>query len=281
MIAIDFHKKLNAVEGEMHLHINENVASGEFVSISGPSGAGKTSLLRMICGLMIPDSGKIVVGDEVWYDSKKKVNLKPQKRQIGFVFQEPALFPNMTVRQQLSYALPKSAPKGGIEDLLNLMNLEKLGGYRPDILSGGQKQRVALARALVRMPKILLLDEPLSALDPAMRSTMQEYLALIHKKYEMTILMVSHHKDEINLGTRHWLLEQGKIKTEKVTEPESYQTAEALTTILYGTIVKIESTNNQNVLTIKGAKGIETITLTENQALEFKPGNQIEIRLKP
>ena len=133
--------------------------------------------MRLIAGLETPDSGVIEVDGEVWFDSGKKINLPPQRRSIGFVFQDYALFPTMSVRDNLLFAAESAQQRHNVDELLELIELTNLAHRLPSTLSGGQKQRVALARALVRHPKILLLDEPLSALDPTMRQKLQDELA--------------------------------------------------------------------------------------------------------
>ena len=138
--------------------------------------------MRLIAGLETPDSGVIDVDGEVWFDSGKKINLPPQRRSIGFVFQDYALFPTMSVRDNLLFAAETAQQRHNVDELLELIELTNLAQRLPATLSGGQKQRVALARALVRHPKILLLDEPLSALDPSMRQKLQDELALIHER---------------------------------------------------------------------------------------------------
>lgn len=212
MIEFQLHKKLHSAGGEMLLDVNINVEAGEFIAISGPSGSGKTTLLRLIAGLAEPERGYIEVQQECWLDTRKKINLSPQKRNVGFVFQDYALFPNMTVRKNLEYALGQNGPSRIIDELTQIMELEELMSRYPSKLSGGQQQRVALARSLVRRPPILLLDEPLSALDAAMRSRLQDYILQLHKRYALTTILVSHDFVEIfKMADRVIQLEDGKI----------------------------------------------------------------------
>ncbi|AXT61621.1 ATP-binding cassette domain-containing protein [Aquimarina sp. AD10] len=212
MIQLLLHKKLHTAKGMMPLDIDLAITPGEFVTLYGASGAGKTSTLRMISGLLTPDNGKLVVNDVVWLDTSKKTNLKPQQRKLGFVFQDYALFPNMSVLKNLEYALEKHQDNSIITELIDMMELGELQHQKPSTLSGGQQQRVALARALVQQPEILLLDEPLSALDTKMRIKLQDYILKVHQKYKLTTILVSHNIGEIiKLSDRVCLLEQGKI----------------------------------------------------------------------
>lgn len=212
MIKIEITKKLLTAQGEMELRIDETFEQRDFVALFGKSGAGKTTTLRILAGLTKPDSGLIRVNDEIWFDSKNGVNLPPQHRAIGFVFQDYALFPNMTVRQNLDYALARSEKRTIVAELLAMVDLQQLAGRKPQTLSGGQRQRVALARALVRRPKILLLDEPLSALDDEMRRKLQNDLYALHKRFEMTTILVSHDLGEIfKLCQRVLVIDEGQI----------------------------------------------------------------------
>ncbi len=214
MISFHINKQLQSAAGQMMLDVECHINKGELVTIYGVSGAGKTTILRILAGLLIPEKGCIKIGDETWLDTGKKINLPPQKRNIGFVFQHYALFPNMTVRGNLAYALQKGQAENDIDELLALMDLEQLQTRYPHNLSGGQQQRVALARALVRKPKILLLDEPLSALDTEMRLKLQDHILDIHKAYKLTTILVSHDKDEIiKLSDKVFVLEEGRIKS--------------------------------------------------------------------
>ncbi|MGD9655660.1 MAG: ATP-binding cassette domain-containing protein [Sulfuricurvum sp.] len=204
-------KELRGAEGAIALDIATPLKSGELTVLFGKSGAGKSTILKMIAGLMEPERGKIVIEGETWFDSEKKINLPPQKRKVGFVFQDYALFPNMSVRKNLEYALDGKNDKK-IEEILELTELTNLTNEMPQTLSGGQRQRVALARALVREPKILLLDEPLSALDYAMRGKLQDELLRIRRHLGLTTILVSHDIAEVYKLSNHVLeLEQGKI----------------------------------------------------------------------
>ncbi|MDY0116867.1 MAG: ATP-binding cassette domain-containing protein [Sulfurimonadaceae bacterium] len=204
-------KELRGASGKIELDIDTSLKSGALTVLFGKSGAGKSTILKMIAGLLNPTSGKIIIDNEVWFDSEKKINLPPQKRKVGFVFQDYALFPNMTVRQNLSYALEgKNDTK--VEEILELTELTNLASAFPQTLSGGQSQRVALARALMREPKILLLDEPLSALDYAMRAKLQDELLRIQRHLKITTLLVSHDIAEVYKLSNHVIeLEDGKI----------------------------------------------------------------------
>ncbi|MDR1737328.1 MAG: ATP-binding cassette domain-containing protein [Candidatus Symbiothrix sp.] len=195
MIKIDVERKMLTTDGERTLQIDVEIPAQELVAVFGKSGAGKTTLLRMIAGLTVPDKGLIRIGDRTVFDSQKKINLPPQERNIGFMFQDYALFPNMTVEENIRFAASKKSELVG--KLLKNFDLEELRRRKPDKLSGGQRQRVALARALARRPDILLLDEPLSALDEEMRCSLQKEIIKAHKLFNATTLMVSHDVGEI------------------------------------------------------------------------------------
>jgi molybdate transport system ATP-binding protein len=228
MIRINLSKKLHDADGIMDFSINLNIAEKSFIAVTGDSGSGKTSMLRMIAGLTLPNNGYVDIAGSKWFDCKLGINIPTNKRNMGFVFQDYALFPNMTVRENISYA---NKDKGAVDELLEIMELRELERRYPDKLSGGQKQRVALARALVRRPDILLLDEPLSALDSGLRFKMQDELINIHKKFMCTIILVSHDIPGIvKMAERIIILERGKVIrdidtdliNEKQTIPDYY-----------------------------------------------------------
>ncbi len=212
MINFQLSKALHASGGSMHLTLDLSIKKGQFVTLYGASGAGKTSTLRMLAGLLKPDSGYINVNGTYWLDTNKRVNITPQKRNIGYVFQDYALFPNMTVLENLEFAEGKLNRKSIISELIKIIELEELQHRKPDTLSGGQKQRVALARALVQQPEILLLDEPLSALDIKIRLKLQDYILKVHKQYNLTTILISHDIGEIHKLSDHVIeIKNGEI----------------------------------------------------------------------
>lgn len=195
MITLDVEKRLSTGKGVKNLHIAMEAAKGDFMALYGPSGSGKTTTLRMLAGLTKPESGEIAVNGSWWFHGKRGINLPARERRVGFVFQDFALFPAMTVRNNIRYAAGKDP--ASVDRLIDIMELSHLQHSYPSMLSGGQKQRCALARALANRPAMLLLDEPLSSLGPEMRSRLQDLLAEIHRDLEVTILMVSHEMAEI------------------------------------------------------------------------------------
>ncbi len=205
-------KIIHTTRGPQQLDIAFEAKQGEILAISGPSGAGKTTILRILAGLTTAETGHIQIDQEIWLDTDQKINLPTRHRSIGFVFQDFALFPHMTVRQQLEFAMPKNSETPVISELLELMDLEALQHQRPAMLSGGQQQRVAIARAIARKPRLLLLDEPLSALDDEMRRKLQDYILKARQRYQLTIFLVSHHLPEIlRLADSVISLDQGRI----------------------------------------------------------------------
>lgn len=203
---------LNGAAGPFDLDVEFTVSQGTFVALVGPSGAGKTTLLRLLAGLARPDAGKIRIGDATWCDTGARTNLATRLRSIGFVFQDYALFPNMTVGHNVTYALGRHAKPSEVTQLLSLVRLDGLRDAYPARLSGGQKQRLALIRALARRPKILMLDEPLSALDPDLRRQLQDELRRLHQEFGTTTFLVSHDVAEIlRLADRVIRLEEGRI----------------------------------------------------------------------
>lgn len=215
MLEIQLEKRLQGADGRMDLAIQMQIPSGAFVTLFGDSGAGKTSILRMLAGLTVPDAGRIVVDGKVWFDHADKIHLSPQQRSIGLVFQDFALFPHLSVLDNIRYGLNKisAADHDWVAHLLDLTQLSNLQQRKPDQLSGGQKQRVALARALARKPTMLLLDEPLSALDNTMRGQLQATLLHLHAECALTTILVSHDIGEVfKLSQMVYCLRQGQIE---------------------------------------------------------------------
>jgi molybdate transport system ATP-binding protein len=194
MITVDIEKKLKAYRGQQVLKIAAQFTDNSITKIYGPSGAGKTTFLKIIAGLIDPEKGKITVDDTVWLDTDSKISLSPQKRTVGFVFQNYALFPNMTVKQHLEYATDNTP---WINRLLAIGKLETFTEHKPEYLSGGQQQRLSILRAMAIKPKLLLMDEPFSALDPKMKSEIITGLKSLWDELGTTVVIVSHNPQEL------------------------------------------------------------------------------------
>ena len=214
MIAFHLRKALHTAAGPRTLNVALTLAPGELLALTGPSGAGKTTLLRLLAGLARPDGGFLTVEGRDWYRQAPARWLPPQRRPLGLVFQDYALFPNMTVRENLLFAAEAQTDKKQlVSGLLASLELTELAARHPAQLSGGQQQRVALARALARRPRLLLLDEPLSALDLSTRQRLQAALADVHQRFGLTTLLISHDPAEIaRLATRVVELELGQVR---------------------------------------------------------------------
>ncbi|HED6184680.1 TPA: sulfate/molybdate ABC transporter ATP-binding protein [Campylobacter coli] len=279
---IDIKLPINTAKGKKQLELNTCLKANEITAIFGESGAGKTTLLKIIAGLIKPEFGRIEVGDELWFDTQKNVNLAIQKRKIGFVFQDYALFPNMSVKENISYA---ATSKQKAEELLSLMNLENLAKIYPKNLSGGQAQRVALARALAREPQILLLDEPLSALDFKMRSFLQDELVKILQHFKITTLLVSHDLAEIyKLSHRILELSDGKIIKDARTNEFFTSSNLSAKLRLSATLLEIKKSDILVVLTLLLNQDIIKITLSEEEFLkayqDVKIGDTLLLSIK-
>ena len=208
--------------GEFVLKINFE-AENEILGILGASGCGKSMTLKSIAGIEKPDRGKIILDDEILFNSDTKINLPPQKRKVGYLFQNYALFPNMTVKQNILCGLrneKNTKLKGKIfSDTIELLQLTELINHKPNQLSGGQAQRTALARILVNRPRILMLDEPFSALDAHLRLKLQMQLKELLKNYGRGVLMVTHDRNEAyRMCDRVAVMNEGKLLTVKETK---------------------------------------------------------------
>ncbi|EBF5807620.1 sulfate/molybdate ABC transporter ATP-binding protein [Campylobacter coli] len=282
MIKIDIKLPINTAKGKKQLELNTCLKANEITAIFGESGAGKTTLLKIIAGLIKPKFGRIEVGDELWFDTQKNVNLAIQKRKIGFVFQDYALFPNMSVKENISYA---ATSKQKAEELLSLMNLENLAKIYPKNLSGGQAQRVALARALAREPQILLLDEPLSALDFKMRSFLQDELVKILQHFKITTLLVSHDLAEIyKLSHRILELSDGKIIKDARTNEFFTSSNLSAKLRLSATLLEMKKSDILVIFTLLLNQDIVKITLSEEEFLksykDVKIGDTLLLSIK-
>jgi molybdate transport system ATP-binding protein len=196
------------------LDVSLDCRPGELLALVGPSGAGKTTVLRSIAGLYRPASGRIACGGDIWFDAAAGIMVPPQERRVGLVFQDYALFPHLSARDNVSLAMrhvPEPERSANAAALLARVHLEGLEARRPDQLSGGQRQRVALARALARDPKVLLLDEPFSAVDRMTRERLKEELASLRRSLEIPIVLVTHDLAEAQaLADRISVIDHGR-----------------------------------------------------------------------
>jgi len=272
-IKISIKKKLLTSDGEMILNAHFGISNGEFVSLYGASGAGKTTIMRIIAGLTKADEGTIVVNGETWFDSSRGINIAPKDRGVGYMFQDYALFPTMTVKRNLEYAQHKTDKKH-IEELLSLFNLHTLANRKPSTLSGGQQQRVALARALARKPKLLMLDEPLSAIDNELRHKLQDEILEIHQHFGITTLLVSHNLPEVfKMSSRVVQIEKGKItNTGKPYELfDQHQISGKVK--LMAEIISIEQEDIVTILTLLTGNSVLKVAATDHE--EYKIGDKV------
>jgi len=193
MIDISIQKNIKTYKGISRLAVADLIPAGSVTKVYGPSGAGKTTFLRIVAGLVSPEQGRIQVDGECWLDTSAQINLSPQERKAGFVFQDYALFPHMTVRAHLAYA---TADQALIDRLLLMGKMENFGNHKPQHLSGGQQQRLAILRSLALRPKLLLMDEAFSAMDDELREELIAGLSVILKEFGTTTIIVSHHAHE-------------------------------------------------------------------------------------
>jgi len=224
LLSFHIEKEMKGKTGAVNLVFDAQIMLNDFVSVMGKSGAGKTSLLRMLCGLLTPDSGYIRFGSEEWYNSSTGVNMPPQKRRAGLVFQDYALFPNMTVFGNLKFAAGRNNIHL-INELIELTGLESCANRYPDTLSGGQAQRAALCRTVVNKPRILLLDEPMASLDRDTREHLHKVIISIHDRFAITSILVTHDlSDAFRLSNKLMIIENGNIISfdtpENVISPE-------------------------------------------------------------
>lgn len=275
MIKIEINKKLHGANGAMDLNIDLQIQEGDFIALAGQSGSGKTTLLRILAGLEEAE-GTLQIGDEVWLQGKKA--LAPQKRKIGFVFQDYALFPNMTVEENLLYV---QKDQELANHLLEITELSELRKRLPSTLSGGQKQRVSLCRALMNRPKLLLMDEPLSALDPAMRTKLQNEILLLHKEFGTTTIMVSHDPSEIyRLASRVVVLALGQMVNDGTPKEVLLKTSGSQKFSFEGELLEIVKMDVIYVAIIAIGQQLVEVVISEHEAKNLQLGDSIRVSTK-
>ncbi len=282
MIAVSARKRLFGAGGDFLMEIDVRIGRGGITAIAGPSGSGKTTFLRMLAGLTAPDDGLLEVDGRIWFRGKggrkPRVNLSPQERGVGIVFQGYALFPHMTVLGNLLYASPDRAMA---EKLLAMTGLRQLRDVRPGNLSGGQKQRVALARALMQKPRLLLLDEPLSALDERMKSLLQDELLKVHRELGVTMLIVTHDSSEIyKLCDRVLVFEKGGIAAD--TSPHELFVKGATTQkfAFKGEILEIRAVDAIHVAVVAIGNNLVEVVIDAQEKESLAPGDSVVIGTK-
>ncbi len=263
MLDINVRKQLHGSNGEMYLDIDLRIKQGELVLLMGESGSGKTTLLRVLAGLEKAE-GDVSVDGISWHD------IPLQKRDIGFVFQDYALFENMSIEENLLFV---KNDKALASELLEITALTALKNRNVTGLSGGQKQRVALCRAMMKKPKLLLMDEPLSALDSKLRTKLQKFIKDFHHRFSSTIIMVSHDmRDIFALASRVLVLDLGKVVQDGTVE-EVFQESD---TEHDAEVLRLEDVDTRILATVYVADKLLKIEVSAT----VKVGDTIEIRLK-
>jgi len=211
MLEVNVRKQL----GAFIINVAFSTEGPGITAIFGPSGAGKTSVTNMVAGLLKPDEGRIYVDNEPIFDSQKGVNVTPNKRRLGYIFQEGRLFPHLSVKSNLTYGMkliPKKERRLSFDKVLDLLDLAALLHRRPSKLSGGEKQRVAIGRALLTSPSLLLMDEPLSSLDGQLKAEILPFVSKMQKEFMIPVLYVSHSIDEIlSIADRVVVIRSGEV----------------------------------------------------------------------
>ena len=275
MIEIKINKPLHGSNGTMNLDIDLNINKGEFVALSGLSGSGKTTLLRILAGLENA-TGTLKIDNEYWLN--EKYSKDSQKRDIGFVFQDYALFPNFTVLQNLLYV---KKDKELAKHLLDMTDMYELKDRYPNSLSGGQKQRVSLCRALMNKPKLLLMDEPLSALDPQMRTKLQNEILTLHKEFNTTTIMVSHDPSEMyRLASRVLVLDYGKIVNDGLPKDILLKTKGSQKFSFEGELLDIIRVDVIDIAIISIGQQLVEIVLAKEESKTLKIGQKVNVSTK-
>ena len=258
---------------------NLDMEKGEFVSFLGPSGCGKTTTLRMVAGFEIPTSGKIILGGD---DITSKA---PNQRNVGMIFQAYALFPNMTVAQNIGFGLrirkeSESAVTQRVKEMISLINLEKHADKYPYQLSGGQQQRVALARALANRPQVLLLDEPLSALDAKIRVSLRSEIRTIQKALGITAIFVTHDQEEaLSISDRVVVMYDGKVE-QLGTPSDIYNFPK--TSFVANFVGTLNTANAEVFDPAKGLISVDDVQFeTAKDLKSTKRGDQVRMSIRP
>lgn len=256
--------------GNIDLNVRFDVRAGRCLALAGPSGAGKSTILRLLAGTVRPDSGRITFGDHVWVDTTTGVWQPPERRCCGFVFQDYALFPHLNAWRNVAYGLRSAAPrerKTSALALLDRFGLADLADRKPATLSGGERQRVALARALAPDPDVLLLDEPLSALDTRTRASATRELTTILRSLELPVVLVTHEYNEAALlGHEIGVIDQGTIIQSGTASELAAMPASAFVADFTGAVVLTGTARADGELTVVDLDGGGVVSSTDRGA---------------
>jgi len=277
-----FRKTFQGEKGEeFSLDLDFTLPEGKITVIFGPSGSGKSTILRLIAGLDSAHSGYFKSSGETWFSAETGINLPPQERKTGFLFQDLALFPHLTVKGNMNYATNKKTESIRIKELLEMTELTGLEHRYPHELSGGQQQRLALARALVGEPSLLLLDEPFSALDRSVKKRIHEEFLKLHNRFGFTALMVTHDISEAyRLAEHAIILKEGK----KVKEgtPEEVFLGKTLSTRIQipVKVLEMESDEIHTLLTVEEGRRTFRVFVDNDEAQNITIGDEVIVAAK-
>ena len=275
MLNLQIEKRLQGAGGEMKLHVDLEIEVGSFVAIAGESGSGKTTLLRILAGLEKAE-GRIEVTGETWMDSG--YSMPVQRRKIGFVFQDYALFENMTVEENLLFVEEDRVLSSKLLEMTELLSLKE---RMPGTLSGGQKQRVALCRAMMKKPTLLLMDEPLSALDPVMRQKLQQEIMALHRTFGTTTLMVSHDPSEIyRLADRVVVLDRGEVVADGAPKEVLLKTQGSQKFSFEGELLDITKVDVIYVAIVSIGQQLVEVVVSSQEAEHLTIGQKVTVSTK-
>lgn len=271
-------------------HLNLSIDDRAFITLLGPSGCGKTTTLRMIAGLETPTSGEISIDGRVVFSSEKGINVAPEKRGVGFLFQNYALWPHMTVYQNITFGLEnlkwdKSKIKARSDELMDMLKIKEYSDRYPAELSGGQQQRVAIARTLSTGPRILLMDEPLSNLDAKLRMEMRSELKRLHMETDSTFVYVTHDQLEaMTLATKISLMKKGVLQQYAPPLTIYKEPANAFVADFIGNPninlvpVDVREAGEKELMLALGA---HTLTFVAREAVQAKTGDKLLLGIRP
>ncbi len=261
----------------------------EVAVLFGSSGAGKSMTLQLIAGLMEPDAGFIRSNGNVFFDKRSGINISPQERSLGYVFQDRNLFPHMTVRENIAYGLRRKTREGRdtrVTDMIRLFRLEGLEKMPPSEISGGQKQRVALARALIERPKALLLDEPFTALDSSLRFEMRKLLREVRNQFEIPVILVTHDLEDAYLLGNHIMIyiegrvEQAGERDDIFQKPQSRKVAQilGLKNLFRAKVIKKDDHLHRFLLGVNGIHFSIPVDLYQDK---MEVGKEVDLFIRP